>query len=83
MSQHKDNLDQLRQVRDEFAKALEHFPDMRVGKRLAALDDVVKFTHHAQRGERGVHDQAQEFPGEVVDHGEYAEARDPIFISRI
>jgi hypothetical protein len=47
------------------------------------LDDVVKFTHHAQRGERGVHDQAQAFPGEVVDHGEYAEARDPIFISRI
>jgi len=41
MSQHKDNLDQLREVRDEFAKALEHFPDMRVGKRLAALDEIL------------------------------------------
>jgi len=26
------------------------------------LDDVVKFTHHAQSGERGVHDQAKAFP---------------------
>jgi hypothetical protein len=38
------------------------------------LDDVVKFTHHAQSGGRGVHDQAQAFPGKVVDHGKDAEA---------
>jgi hypothetical protein len=46
MSQYKDNLDQLREVRDEFAKALEHFPDMRVGRRLAALDEILAGKSH-------------------------------------
>ena len=35
---------------------------------------MIKFTHHTQSGERGVRDQAQAFPGEVVNHGQDAEA---------
>jgi hypothetical protein len=38
------------------------------------LDDVIKFALHPQRGQRCVHHQAQAFPGEVVDHGQDAEA---------
>lgn len=40
----------------------------------AAFDDLAKFSHHTQGGERGVDDQAEALPGEVIDQGQDAEA---------
>ena len=40
----------------------------------AQLDDAIEFAGDPQAGERGVDDQRQAFPGEVVDHDQDAEA---------
>jgi hypothetical protein len=40
----------------------------------AGLDDTVEFAHHTQAGERGIGDQGQAFPREVVDQGQDTEA---------
>jgi hypothetical protein len=40
----------------------------------AAPADLAEFTHHTWRSERGVDDQTQAFPGEVIDQGQDTEA---------